>query len=136
MPPELIKNAVENTLQHMRLMVSGSAALPASSFERWPEPTSNPHKPVEEQHPGHVGLPLLLSIEARLVEKESGAVVDAPNASGLLRIRGQTAFQERLSRPDATEKPLMRMDASSREMSLSLTPSCGRGVDDFQFRFH
>ena len=117
LPPKLVESAVDNTLRPMRLMVSGSAALPVSSFQRWKELTgqtllerygmtefgmsiSNPYEPIEERHPGHVGLPLP-SVEARLVDEESGKVIDSPNTSGSLRIKGQTVFQEYLNRPDA-----------------------------------
>ncbi len=115
--PELVDSAVDNTLRPMRLMVSGSAALPVSSFERWKDLTgqtllerygmtefgmsiSNPYEPIEERHAGHVGLPLP-SVEARLVDEESGNVIDFPNTSGSLRIKGATVFQEYLNRPDA-----------------------------------
>ncbi len=119
LPPELVESAVDNTLRRMRLMVSGSAALPVSLFENWEKLTgqillerygmtefgmsiSNPYEPIEERHPGHVGLPLP-SVEARLVDQESGKIIDTPNTSGSLRIKGPTVFQEYLNRPDAME---------------------------------
>ena len=117
LPAETLRTAVEGTLRRMRLMVSGSAALPVSSFERWERLTghkllerygmtefgmsiSNPYEPVEERHPGHVGLPLP-SVKARLVDEETGTVVDSPGTSGSLRIKGPTVFQEYLNRTDA-----------------------------------
>jgi malonyl-CoA/methylmalonyl-CoA synthetase len=119
LPPELVESAVDNTLRRMRLMVSGSAALPVSLFENWEKLTgqillerygmtefgmsiSNPYEPIEERHPGHVGLPLP-SVEARLVDQESGKIIDTPDTSGSLRIKGPTVFQEYLNRPDAME---------------------------------
>jgi len=120
LPSEIIETAVEDTLRPMRLMVSGSAALPASSFERWKQLTghkllerygmtefgmsiSNPYEPVKERHPGHVGLPLP-SVKARLVDEETGSVIDTPKTSGSLRIKGPTVFQEYLNRPDAMQE--------------------------------
>lgn len=41
LPTEVIETAVEKTLGPMRLMVSGSAALPVSSFERWQQLTGH-----------------------------------------------------------------------------------------------
>lgn len=115
--PQVVERAVKETLHPMRLMVSGSAALPVSFFERWERLTghrllerygmtefgmaiSNPYKPVEERHPGHVGIPLP-SVKVRLVDEESNHVIDDPGKSGSLRVRGPTVFQEYLNRPDA-----------------------------------
>lgn len=61
---------------------------------------SNPYEPANERHPGHVGLPLP-SVDAKLVDEETGNVIKLPNTSGSLRIKGPTVFQEYLNRPDA-----------------------------------
>ncbi|MCY4571995.1 MAG: acyl-CoA synthetase, partial [Gemmatimonadetes bacterium] len=87
----------------LRLMVSGSAALPAATLERWREITghtllerygmteigmalSNPHH--GERRPGHVGLPLP-GVELRLVDGE-------------IEVRGPQVFQEYWRRPAET----------------------------------
>jgi len=98
----------------MRLMVSGSAALPVRTLERWREISghtllerygmteigmalSNPLR--GERRPGFVGTPLP-NVEVRLVD-EGGAPV-APGTSGELQVRGPTVFLEYWRRPDAT----------------------------------
>jgi malonyl-CoA/methylmalonyl-CoA synthetase len=95
-------------------MVSGSAALPIQTLERWREITgqtllerygmtemgmalSNPL--VGERRQGFVGTPLL-GVEVRLVTAE-GALV-AEGTPGELEIRGPNVFHEYWRRPDAT----------------------------------
>ena len=98
----------------MRLMVSGSAALPVRTLERWREVSghtllerygmteigmalSNPLR--GERRPGFVGTPLP-AVDVRLVD-ERGALV-APGMPGELQVRGPTLFLEYWRRPDAT----------------------------------
>jgi malonyl-CoA/methylmalonyl-CoA synthetase len=98
----------------LRLMVSGSAALPVQTLERWREITghtllerygmteigmalSNPL--VGERRPGFVGTPLP-GVEVRLVD-ESGAAVP-PGTPGEIEVRGGNVFLEYWGRPDAT----------------------------------
>jgi len=98
----------------MRLMVSGSAALPVRTLERWREISghtllerygmteigmalSNPLR--AERRPGFVGTPLP-AVDVRLVD-ERGALV-APGMPGELQVRGPTLFLEYWRRPDAT----------------------------------
>ena len=98
----------------LRLMVSGSAALPVRTLERWREITghtllerygmteigmalSNPL--TGERRPGRVGAPLP-GVAARVVD-EHGALV-AGGTAGELEIRGPTVFLEYWRRPDAT----------------------------------
>ena len=106
----------------LRLMVSGSAALPVRVFERWEEITghrllerygmteigmglSNPYD--GERRPGTVGQPLP-GVGLRLVRPATGAVlaegVEAlePGASGEIRIRGAMVFSEYWRRPEET----------------------------------
>lgn len=101
-------------LSQMRLMVSGSAALPVATLEAWKEASghvllerygmtevgmalSNPY--AAERIPGAVGAPLP-TVEARVVD-ESDAVV-ADGEAGRLQIRGPSVFREYWGRPDAT----------------------------------
>lgn len=98
----------------LRLMVSGSAALPVPTLERWEEITgqrllerygmteigmgiSNPLH--GERRPGHVGQPLP-GVEVRLVD-EAGAPV-AEGTSGQIEVRGPGVFGEYWRRAEAT----------------------------------
>ncbi len=98
----------------LRLMVSGSAALPVSTLERWQQISghtllerygmteigmalSNPLK--GERRAGHVGIPLP-GVEVRLAD-ESGE--DAPTGTpGEILVRGPSVFQEYWRREEAT----------------------------------
>ena len=98
----------------LRLMVSGSAALPVSTLERWRELTghtllerygmteigmalSNPL--VGERRPGFVGTPLP-GVHVRLVD-DAGHEVD-PGTPGEIEVRGENVFLEYWGRDDAT----------------------------------
>lgn len=106
----------------LRLMVSGSAALPVRAFERWEEVTghrllerygmteigmglSNPYD--GERRPGTVGQPLP-GVGLRLVRPATGRVLAEgtealePRESGEIRIRGPMVFSEYWRRPEAT----------------------------------
>ncbi|MDQ3389199.1 MAG: acyl-CoA synthetase [Gemmatimonadota bacterium] len=100
--------------RRMRLMVSGSAALPIATLERWREMTghtllerygmteigmalSNPLR--GDRRPGFVGTPLP-GVEVRRVGEDGGlAASDAP---GEVEVRGPTVFLEYWRRPEAT----------------------------------
>jgi malonyl-CoA/methylmalonyl-CoA synthetase len=98
----------------LRLMVSGSAALPVSTLQRWKEISghtllerygmteigmalSNPLR--GERVPGSVGTPLP-SVEVRLVG-EDGNPVD-PGTPGEIEVRGPSVFAEYWGQPGAT----------------------------------
>jgi malonyl-CoA/methylmalonyl-CoA synthetase len=98
----------------MRLMVSGSAALPVQTLERWRQISghvllerygmteigmalSNPLH--GERRPGFVGMPLP-GVRARLVD-EDGAEVE-PGTPGEIEIAGPGVFLEYWRRPEAT----------------------------------
>ena len=98
----------------LRLMVSGSAALPVSTLARWKEISghtllerygmteigmalSNPLR--GERVPGCVGTPLP-SVEVQLVG-ENGAPV-TPGTPGEIEVRGPSVFVEYWDKPDAT----------------------------------
>lgn len=100
----------------MRLMVSGSAALPVSTLERWKEISghvllerygmteigmglSNPL--IGKRVPGSVGTPLP-GVKARLVD-EKGAPVGS-NIPGEIEVRGETVFSEYWRKPEETAK--------------------------------
>ncbi len=101
---------------HLRLMVSGSAALPMSTLERWREVTghtllerygmteigmalSNPYR--GKRIPGSVGCPLP-GVEVRLVS-ESGNNV-APGMPGEIEVRGPSVFLEYWNKPETTRE--------------------------------
>ena len=99
----------------MRLMVSGSAALPASVHEHWTRLTgqkllerygmteigmaiSNPLH--GERRPGAVGLPLP-AVTIRLVS-ETGEVIEGEDAPGEIQVRGPAVFAEYWEKLDVT----------------------------------
>lgn len=98
----------------LRLMVSGSAALPVPTLERWYEvcghtllerygmselgmALSNPLH--GERQAGSVGF-ALPGVEVRLID-EDGARVEA-GVPGEIQVRGETVFEEYWRRPEAT----------------------------------
>ena len=102
----------------MRLMVSGSAALPVPTLERWREITGHVllerygmtetgmicSNPVDgERVPGAVGVPLP-GVEVRLVAPESGnGQEEVPDGEpGTVEVRGPGVFREYWRRPDET----------------------------------
>jgi len=98
----------------LRLMVSGSAALPVDTLERWREITghtllerygmteigmalSNPL--AGERRPGRVGFPLP-GVEARIVDDHGRPV--PPGRPGEIEVRGPQVFREYWCRPAET----------------------------------
>ncbi len=112
-PPER-RAALSQACAKLRLMVSGSAALPVSTLERWKEISghtllerygmteigmalSNPLR--GKRVPGSVGTPLP-SVEVQLVG-ENGQPV-APGTPGEIEVRGPSVFAEYWGKPEAT----------------------------------
>lgn len=102
-------------LRKMRLMVSGSAALPVSVMERWEKISghrllerygmtelgmaiSNPYD--GERRPGAVGLPLP-GVHVRLADEADQPVAGTP---GEIQVRGDNVFKEYWGQPEATRK--------------------------------
>ncbi|MHB8800253.1 MAG: acyl-CoA synthetase [Thermoanaerobaculia bacterium] len=102
--------------RRLRLMVSGSAALPVPLFGRWEELSG--HRLLErygmteigmalgnplrgERFPGTVGGPLP-SVEVALVDEAEGACSDG--APGELRVKGPTLFRAYHGKPEETAK--------------------------------
>jgi malonyl-CoA/methylmalonyl-CoA synthetase len=100
----------------LRLMVSGSAALPVPVLERWQEITqqvllerygmteigmalSNPL--AAERRPGTVGRPLP-GVEARLVDEDGGLL--AAGLPGEIEIRGASVFKGYFGRREVTRQ--------------------------------
>jgi len=99
----------------MRLMVSGSAALPQPVFERWLAMTG--HRLLERYGMTEIGMALsnplggerkmrtvgapLPGVEVRLID-ESGAVLEGPELPGEIQVRGPAVFREYWRQPRAT----------------------------------
>jgi malonyl-CoA/methylmalonyl-CoA synthetase len=99
-----------------RLMVSGSAALPARTLERWEAITghrllerygmteigmalSNPL--VGERRAGFVGAPLP-DVDVRLADERDGTV--GPGSPGEIQVKGPTVFGGYWGRPEETDR--------------------------------
>ena len=102
--------------ESMRLMVSGSAALPVSVLEKWK--TISGHTLLErygmteigmalsnlydgERRPGHVGLPLP-GVQIQLFDNE-GKIPEV-GTPGTIHIKGPSVFKEYWQKPEATQK--------------------------------
>jgi malonyl-CoA/methylmalonyl-CoA synthetase len=97
----------------LRLMVSGSAALPVSTLEQWQKITGHMllerygmteigmalSNTLERRVPGKVGVPLP-GVEVRIVDEELRDVDDG--TAGELLVRGPNVFAEYWANPDAT----------------------------------
>jgi fatty acid CoA ligase FadD36 len=108
--------AAAKRLADARLLVSGSAALPAPVFSRLENLTG--HRPVErygmtetlitvstraadpDRRPGVVGLPLD-GVATRLVGEDGAAVPADGSSIGELQVRAATVFSGYLGRPEA-----------------------------------
>ena len=98
-----------------RLMVSGSAALPVSTLERWSDITGHVllerygmtelgmvlSNTLDHRAPGHVGEPMP-GVELRLVDDDGADLDPAGDEPGELLVRGPQVFAEYWGRPDAT----------------------------------
>lgn len=99
----------------MRLMVSGSAALPVPTLNQWRAISghtllerygmteigmalSNPLR--GEREPGKVGAPLP-GVEVRLAA-DDGTIIDAEGTPGEIQVRGANVFSEYWRKPEAT----------------------------------
>ncbi|MDH5675732.1 MAG: acyl-CoA synthetase [Myxococcales bacterium] len=112
--PETERAAMTAGCKRLRLMVSGSAALPVRTLERWREISG--HTLLERygmtelgmalgnpldgpRRPGHVGQPFP-GVEVRIVD-DNGAVVEA-GTRGRLQVRGPNVFAGYFGKPEAT----------------------------------
>ena len=115
--PEADREPILRGFGKMRLMISGSAALPASVHEKWTELTgqqllerygmteigmalSNPYD--GERRPGAVGQPLP-GVEIRL-QSETDELITAEGLPGEIQVRGASVFGEYWNRPDDTDE--------------------------------
>lgn len=105
--------AMSRGAEQMRLMVSGSAALPVPTLERWEEITGHTllerygmteigmalSNTLDERTPGHVGVPLP-NVEVKLITDGNSAPADG--SPGEIHVRGPQLFREYWRRPEAT----------------------------------
>jgi malonyl-CoA/methylmalonyl-CoA synthetase len=113
---------IARALRRARLLVSGSAALPASDHARIARATGQ--RVVErygmtetlmntavradgDRRPGTVGPPLD-GVEVRLVDDHGNAIADSDGETvGEIHVRGPNLFLEYLNRPEATAEVLI-----------------------------
>jgi malonyl-CoA/methylmalonyl-CoA synthetase len=112
--PQEVQRVRSDGARHLRLMMSGSAALPVQTLERWREITghtllerygmtelgmalSNPL--TGERRPGYVGQPLP-GVDVRLVDEDGRDVPEG--VPGELEVRGPAVCLEYWQRPDET----------------------------------
>jgi malonyl-CoA/methylmalonyl-CoA synthetase len=108
------RRELSDACRKLRLMVSGSAALPVSTLQRWREISGHTllerygmteigmalSNPLHGRRvPGSVGMPLP-RVEVQLVD-EAGAAV-APGSPGEIEVRGPAVFREYWRKPDPT----------------------------------
>ncbi|MDN3204439.1 acyl-CoA synthetase [Algoriphagus sediminis] len=111
---ENTKAALSEGLKNMRLMVSGSAALPVSVLEKWKSisghillerygmteigmAVSNSYE--GDRIPGHIGKPLP-NVELKLVDEEGNEV--SRGEDGEIWVKGPSVFKEYWKREEAT----------------------------------
>jgi malonyl-CoA/methylmalonyl-CoA synthetase len=115
--PEEQRKEMSQACAKMRLMVSGSAALPVSVFEKWK--TVSGHTLLErygmteigmaisnplhgERRAGYIGFPLP-GVQIRLVDETSEKII-SEGISGEIQVRGDNVFLEYWLKPGATEE--------------------------------
>jgi malonyl-CoA/methylmalonyl-CoA synthetase len=113
--PSKRQKALSAACSRMRLMVSGSAALPISAMEAWNNISSHVllerygmteigmalANPLHGQRiPGYVGTPLP-DIRVRLVDEKGKAV--KPGSPGEIQVKGPGVFLEYWRKPDLTK---------------------------------
>jgi malonyl-CoA/methylmalonyl-CoA synthetase len=109
--PADVQRQWSERVRHVRLMMSGSAALPLQTLERWRAISGHTllerygmteigmalANPLDgERRPGFVGEPLP-GVEVRLVDEHGAPVPEG--AAGELEVRGPTVFLEYWQRP-------------------------------------
>jgi malonyl-CoA/methylmalonyl-CoA synthetase len=114
-PPE-VQRARSEGVRKLRLMMSGSAALPVGTLERWREISGHTllerygmtelgmalSNPLHgERRPGFVGLPLP-DVDLQIVDEDGIQVL--AGTPGELEVRGPTVFGEYWQRPQETRE--------------------------------
>jgi malonyl-CoA/methylmalonyl-CoA synthetase len=116
------KKITRMACRKMRLMVSGSAALPVNTLERWREISGHTllerygmteigmalSNPLDGKRiPGHVGAPLP-GIDVRLIN-EGGSVIVGEGAGEII-VKGKNVFLEYWNKPEATSQAFINGD--------------------------
>lgn len=113
-----LQNAVQ-AMKQLRLMVSGSAALPDVVMDEWYNLTgqqllerygmteigmalTNPYQPISERRKGFVGKPFP-EVMCRIVD-ENNDTITTPNVPGELQVAGAVVFKHYLNKPEATRE--------------------------------
>jgi acyl-CoA synthetase (AMP-forming)/AMP-acid ligase II len=113
------EDAARNGANALRLVVSGSAALPTPIKTKFAAITGQTllerygmteigmalscGLEVDKRIDGSVGWPLP-GVQVRLVDKETGAIIESANEDGMIEIKGDNVFLEYWRKPDATAK--------------------------------
>ena len=110
------KQKISSVLKRLRLMVSGSAALPVSTMSKWKEISghyllerygmteigmaiSNPYH--HDRRAGYIGQ-ALDGVEIRLVDEQNEVVW--PGHPGEIQVKGASVFKEYWGKPEATQQ--------------------------------
>jgi malonyl-CoA/methylmalonyl-CoA synthetase len=110
------KEKISAALERLRLMVSGSAALPVSTMSKWKEISghyllerygmteigmaiSNPYH--HDRRAGYIGQ-ALEGVEIRLVDEQNNVVW--PGHPGEIQVKGPSVFKAYWGKPEATQK--------------------------------
>jgi malonyl-CoA/methylmalonyl-CoA synthetase len=110
------KQKISSVLERLRLMVSGSAALPVSTMSKWKEISghyllerygmteigmaiSNPYH--HDRRAGYIGQ-ALDGVEIRLVDEQNEVVW--PGHPGEIQVKGASVFKEYWGKPEATQQ--------------------------------
>lgn len=118
--PDSEQKEISGKLGAFRLMVSGSAALPVSTLEKWRAISghillerygmtemgmaiSNPYH--GKRKPGYIGEPLP-GVDIRLVDEEGNPVEEG--TPGEIQIRGSNVFREYWGKPEATAESFVQ----------------------------
>lgn len=114
--PAAQQKEISEALHGFRLMVSGSAALPVSTLEKWKAISghtllerygmtemgmaiSNPYR--GERRPGYIGQPLP-GVKVRLVDEDDQPV--AEGTPGEIQVKGPNVFKEYWGKPESTRE--------------------------------
>ena len=118
--PPTVQRTRSEGVRGLRLMMSGSAALPVQTLERWREISGHTllerygmteigmalSNPLHgERRPGFVGVPLP-DVDVQLVDEEGIQVIEG--TAGEVEVRGATVFREYWQRPDETRQAFRR----------------------------
>ncbi|WP_439129064.1 acyl-CoA synthetase [Polaribacter sp.] len=114
--PKNEQQEISNTLEHFRLMVSGSAALPVSVLKYWKSISkhtllerygmteigmaiSNPYR--GKRKPGHIGQPLQ-GVSIRIAE--DNGKISKIGEPGEIQVKGNNVFKEYWNKPKETKE--------------------------------